>query len=159
MLRASPSHYFQLIPHGFHCEAEQITESNTPPGEYCIEFHLVIYCVSTQPKRFRLGSTLHRVTRTEYRTLCFSVKCLFPDIRNGVVDLTHHVYPITGLSLLATKASQTPRFQPKPTTSEVVVTGRFALPKSPKRHIKHELNAQLSTSGTRTSSPLVSHKS
>ena len=47
---------------------------------------------------------------------------------------------------MATKASQSPRFQPKPTTSEVVVTGRFALPKSPKRHIKHELNAQLSTS-------------
>ena len=34
--------------------------------------------------------------------------------------------PITGLSLMATKAGQSPRFQPKPTTWELVERGGFA---------------------------------
>ena len=40
----------------------------------------------------------------------------------------------------------------------VVGRGRFALPKFPKKHIKHKLNAQLSTSIIADSSPLVSSK-
>ena len=40
----------------------------------------------------------------------------------------------------------------------IVGRGGFAPPKAQKSHIKHELDADLSTSGTRTSSPLVSTK-
>jgi hypothetical protein len=109
-------------------------------------FDSVFYCVSTQPKRFRLGSALHCVTRTEHRTLSFSVKCLFTDIRNGVAGITHHVYPITGLSLLATKASQSPHFQPKPTMWELLEEVDLRH-RSPEGHITHESNADLSTSG------------
>ena len=59
---------------------------------------------------------------------------------------------------MATKASHSPRFQPKPTTWELVESAEFASAKLPKKHITHESNAQLSTSGTRTSSPLVTLK-
>jgi len=43
-------------------------------------------------------------------------------------------------------------------TYQFVGRGGFAPPKAQKSHIKHELDADLSTSGTRTSSPLVSTK-
>ena len=84
--------------------------------------------------------------------MSFSVKCLFPDIRNGVAGITHHVYPITGLSLLATKASQSPHFQPKPTMWEL-------LEEVDLRHRSHRSG----TSSTNfyiwfPSSPLVSSK-
>ena len=49
---------------------------------------------------------------------------------------------------MATKASQSPRFQPKPTTWELVESAEFASAKLPKKHITHESNAQLSTSGS-----------
>ena len=59
---------------------------------------------------------------------------------------------------MATKASHSPRFQPKPTTWEVVESAEFASAKFPKKHITHESNAQLSTSTISDSSPLVTLK-
>ena len=47
---------------------------------------------------------------------------------------------------MATKASQALHFQPKPTMWEFVEEARFALAKTPKSHINHEIDADLSTS-------------
>ena len=105
-------------------------------------------------KAVNLGSMLHDFTyRTSCRTLCFSVKCLFPNICKDLVAYFPHIYPITRLSLMATKASQL-----SPRRVNIVERARFALAKTPKSHTKHELSAHLSTSCITTSSPLVSFK-
>ena len=75
---------------------------------------------------------IHRVTPTHLQRYLRSLHVTFN--------------PIAGLSLMATKASQAPHFQPKPTMWEFVEEARFALAKTPKSHINHEIDADLSTS-------------
>ena len=106
----------------------------------------LLYHYSTQA--VNLGSIPHGFTyRTVYRTLCFSVKC--PSFLEHLSQfscqypshLSHHWIILSS----GHESWPSSSFSAEAYNVRVVGRGEFESPKPPKRHIKHELNAHLST--------------
>ena len=122
-----------VIKSNLSIQDQKVTEPNTPTGDYCIEFQMEIYCVTTQPKTFCPRQPMSVVLpHNTNRTICFSVKYHreTPMISATLLSQYPHVTfnPITRLSLQATKASLSHNCFNN--SHSIVGRGRFALPKS-----------------------------